>query len=91
MPCSSEYFPNNLSLFGNDQKEDCKTACIVPVNFAGKTGHLYVYVLPGCTPFLFPRPLMEKFGLIMDFGSKKIKWKDTAWTDVSQKNQNGHY
>ena len=34
---------------------------------------------------------MEKFGLIMDFGLKRIKWKDAAWTDVSQKNQNGHY
>ena len=22
--------------FGNDQTEDCKTACVVPVNFAGK-------------------------------------------------------
>ena len=48
--------------FGNDQTEECKTACVVPVNFAGRTGHLCVYALPGCTPFLFPRPLMEKFG-----------------------------
>ena len=77
--------------FGNDQTETCSTACVVPVNFAGQTGHIYVYVLPGHTPFLFPRPLMEKFGMIVDFGRKRLMWKNSLWTDVRQTSPNGHY
>ena len=64
---------------------------LVPVNFAGRTGHLYVHVVPGGTPFLCPRPLMEKFGLVIDFGQKRLQWSDGSWTQVRQTHQNGHY
>jgi len=65
---------------------------MIPVNFAGKTGALYVHVIPGSTPFLFPRPLMEKFGLVIDFGRKRLNWGDNrAWTTVRQKGHQGHY
>ena len=29
--------------------------------------------------------------MIVDFGSKRLKWKHGAWTDVFQKRPNGHY
>ena len=77
--------------FGNDDTSHCTVAAIVPVNFAGRTGHLYVHILPGGTPFLFPRPLMDKFGLIVDFGRKRLSWTDTDWTEVRQKDCRGHY
>ena len=77
--------------FGNDDTCRCRTATIIPVNFAGRTGHLYVYVLEGNTPFLFPRPMMEKFGLVVDFGKKRLQWDATSWTDVRQKTAHGHY
>ena len=77
--------------FGNDETSHCTTACIVPVQFAGRTGHLYVHVLPGNTPFLFPRPFMEMFGLIIDYGRKRLCWQDTNWTPVRQKDPKGHY
>jgi len=77
--------------FGNDAIETCRTATIAPVNFAGKTGHFCVYVLEGNTPFLFPRPLMEQFGLVVDFGAKRLRWRDSRWTEVRQRNCQGHY
>ena len=77
--------------FGNDETKDCTTSTVIPANFAGRTGHLHVYVLPGNTPFLFPRPLMERFGLVVDYGRKRLQWDDSRWTQVHQRNGTGHY
>ena len=84
-PCSKMF------RFGNDETMVCTTSTVIPVNFAGKTGHLHVYVLPGNTPFLFPRPLMEKFGLVVDFGRKRLQWDEHRWTQVRQRSSGGHY
>ena len=40
--------------FGNDLTTRCMTATVLPTNFAGRTGQLFVHVMPGGTPFLFP-------------------------------------
>ena len=34
---------------------------------------------------------MEKFGLILDFGRKRLAWTDTQWAEVRQKDAKGHY
>ena len=78
-------------LFGSDETQDCTTSTVIPANFAGRTGHLHVYVLPGNTPFLFPRPLMERFGLVVDYGRKRLQWDESRWTQVHQRNGTGHY
>ena len=83
-PCSKMF------RFGNDETMVCTTSTVIPVNFAGKTGHLHVYVLPGNTPFLFPSSLMEKFGLVVDFGRKRLQWDECHWTQVRQRNAGGH-
>ena len=85
LPCDKHF------RFGNDQVTHCTTSCILPVNFAGRTGHLLVHVLEGSTPFLFPRPLMEKFGLVVDYGRRRLQWSDSEWTRVRQRNGQGHY
>ena len=85
LPCSKVF------RFGNDATTHCTTAAVLPVNFAGRTGHLQVHVLEGNTPFLFPRPLMEKFGLVVDYGRKRLHWNDTQWTNVHQHGGKGHY
>lgn len=77
--------------FGNDETQHCTTATLIPVNFAGRTGHLHVHVLEGNTPFLFPRPLMEKFGLVVDYGRKRLQWDASSWATVRQKKAGGHY
>jgi len=77
--------------FGNDETTHCTTATVIPVNFAGRTGLLQVHVLQGYTPFLFPRPLMERFGLVIDYGKKRLQWTATEWTKVKQRGSKGHY
>ena len=52
---------------------------------------LHVYLLEGGTPFFFPRPLVEKFGLLIDYGRKRIQFSDGGWTEVKQRNGQGHY
>ena len=34
---------------------------------------------------------MEKFGMIVDFGRKRLMWKNSLWIDVRQTSPNGHY
>ena len=46
LPC------DKMFRFGNDATCHCKTAVVLPVNFAGRTGHLQVYLLEG-TPRSF--------------------------------------
>ena len=77
--------------FGNDETTRCTTAVVLPVNFAGRTGHLQVYVLEGNTPFLFPRPLMERFKLVIDYGRKLVQWSSSEWARVRQRDGKGHY
>lgn len=79
--------------FGNDETTHCTTATVIPCNFAGRTGHLHVHIIEGNTPFLFPRPLMEEFGLIVDYGRKRLAWSgsDANWSRVKQKGCKGHY
>ncbi len=61
-----EHYPcSKMFRFGNDETMVCTTSTVIPVNFAWKSGHLHVCVLPGNTPFLSPRPLMEKFSLVV--------------------------
>ncbi len=46
--------------------------------------------LPGNTPLLVPRPLMEHFGLVVDFGSNRLQW-DKVWAPVRESSGGGHY
>jgi hypothetical protein len=86
------YACDKVLRFGNDATNGCTTATVIPVNFAGRTGHLhvYVYVLLGNTPLLFPRPLMEHFGMLVDFGKKRLQW-DKVWAPVRQRSGGVHY
>ncbi len=85
------YSCNKMFRLGNDETMVRNTSTVIPVNFAGKTGHLHVYVLPGNTPFSSPRPLMEKFGLVVDFGRTRLLWGERRWAKVQQRNAGGHY
>ena len=82
---------NRTFRFGNDQTSRCRKACLIPVNFAGKTGHLYAYVLKGSTPFLFPQQYMIAFDLNLQRGKKRLSWGDQGWTEVKQRQPKGHF
>eukprot|EP00959_Pyramimonas_sp_CCMP1952_P104575 2185855-Pyramimonas_sp.AAC.1 len=57
-------FPCNKSFrCGNDATGDA-TACVMVPSFpGGKFVEILTYVIPGRTPFLFARPVMEELGM----------------------------
>ena len=58
-----------------DNKVMNATACIyLPVYFKGRKGKIGTYIVPGATPLLFPRPLMELFSVVIDFTQKQVPW-----------------
>ncbi len=52
--------------------------------------HLHVCVLPSNMPLIFPRPLMEHFGLVGDFGKKRLQW-GKVWAPERQHSGGGRY
>jgi len=34
---------------------------------------------------------MEKFGLVIVYGRKRLHWDETYWTTVTQRKNGGHY
>eukprot|EP00959_Pyramimonas_sp_CCMP1952_P040900 855428-Pyramimonas_sp.AAC.1 len=46
----------------------------MPASFKKKSGTLYIYVAPGLAPILFPRPLLEMFGVQVDYAKQTVAW-----------------
>ena len=70
--------------FGNDQSQECTLGAKVPMVCGNRVGVVFCYIIPGETPFLIARPVMETLGLAIDFGDKKIKWPGQHWIDAHQ-------
>ena len=60
--------------FGDSRVEVASWCIYIPTFFAGEAGVLLLYVVPGSAPVLFPRPLMERFRVQVDFGKQTVKW-----------------
>ena len=76
--------------FGNDQSQECTLGSKVPMVCGSRVGVVFCYVIPGSTPFLVARPVMESLGLAIDFGDKKIKWPGLGWQSA-ELSHNGNY
>ena len=74
-----------------DGKVSTSTWCAsLPVCFKGKRGTLLTYLVPGSTPILFPRPLLELFSVKVDFATKQVAWNGGEYEAASETNT-GHY
>ena len=76
--------------FGDDKTLVCQQCCLLPIFLDGSRGDILVYVIPGTTPFLLGRPIMEQLKLSIDFGRKMLKWLDGDWYPATQGKGN-HY
>mgnify|MGYP000361861405 CR=1 FL=1 len=76
--------------FGNDAVQAAKEFVLIPTAFGNQKGEI-LYGLPGWTPFLFSRPLMEELQLCVDYGKKIMRWGADRWMPVTQHQKNGHY
>ena len=65
--------------FGGDASLDCTWTVRLPLCIGGEYGYVQVYLLPGETPMLLGRPIMETLGLVLDCRSRMIKLDDMPW------------
>eukprot|EP00959_Pyramimonas_sp_CCMP1952_P457251 9474585-Pyramimonas_sp.AAC.1 len=56
-PCSKKF------RYGNDSTGEATARAVVPSFPGGKFVEILTYVIPGNTPFLFARPVMEELGM----------------------------
>ena len=76
MRCQRTFF------FGGDASLNCTWTVRLPLHLGGKHGYVQMYLLPGETPMLLGRPIMEALGLVLDCRSRMIKLDDTPWQDA---------
>ena len=58
--------------FGNGDRLQSRTMVRFPVKVLGHEKTLDVYLVPGSTPLLVARPVLEKWGAILDFRKKAL-------------------
>ena len=60
----------------------------LPVEISGSKKKIKVSVIPGQTPMLLARPVLEEWGVIQDYAHDRIKRQD-QWL-VPNRRKNGH-
>ena len=65
--------------FGGDASQWSDWSAHLPVFVDGKYGTVEVFLLPGNTPLLCGRPIIEALGMTMDFANKRLKIGGSPW------------
>lgn len=60
--------------YGNSHRELTDRCCLVPTFLGGEKQKVLLYVINGGAPILFGRPLLEQFGISVDYQEKKMKY-----------------
>ena len=68
--------------YGNSQKEVTNRCVLVPTYIGGAKRKVLIYVIGGDTRILVGRPLMKKFGMVVDFENDKVLYRGGAWHDI---------
>ena len=68
--------------YGNSQKEVTDRCVLVPTYIGGAKRKVLIYVIGGDTRILVGRPLMKKFGMVVDFESDKVLYRGGTWHDI---------
>ena len=74
--CDRKFF------FGGDACSQCRWTVMLPVAVSGRCGFIQGYILPGETPMLMGRPIMEAIGLILDCKRHRVRLDDEPWQDL---------
>ena len=68
--------------YGNSEREITHLCVLLPVHIGGRKIKVLCYVNQGTAPILFGRPILEKLGLTVDHGQKKMRWPGQQWEDI---------
>ena len=76
--------------FSDGKVAQCTQCILLPVFFGGRRGELLAYVIPGNTPFLLGKPIMEQLALALDSRKGVVRWRDKEWIRLQQGPDNDH-
>ena len=76
MRCQRMFF------FGGDASLACSWTVRLPLCVGGKHGYVQMYLLPGETPMLLGRPIMEALGLVLDCPERIFNFDDMPWQEA---------
>ena len=65
--------------FGGDAASYSHWTVMLPVFADGRYGTVQMYLLPGDTPMLCGRPIIEALGMTIDFSSRMIRFNGSSW------------
>ena len=65
--------------FGGDAESWCRWMCSIPAFLDGGHGTIQCYLIPGDTPMLIGRPIMEALHISLDFAAKSIRFGNSCW------------
>ena len=69
--------------FGGDAASWSNWSAHLPVFVDGRYGTIQLFLLPGNTPMLCGRPIIEALGMTMDFAMKRVRIGSSGWTDAT--------
>ena len=69
--------------FGGDAASWSNWSAHLPVFVDGRYGTIQLFLLPGNTPMLCGRPIIESLGMTMDFAMKRIRIGSSGWTEAT--------
>ena len=65
--------------FGGDASLECRWTVKLPVFFEDQWGYAQLYLLPGETPMLLGRPILEALGVTMDYKHHLLRIDGGPW------------
>ena len=65
--------------FGGDGESWSHWVVQLPMMIQGRYGQVQVFLLPGETPMLCGRPIIEALGIAMDFENKALRYRGGTW------------
>ena len=68
--------------FGGDASSRASWTVDLPVMIDGQFGTIQCYLVPGNTPMLMGRPVIEALHMGIDFSQKRIRFGRSPWTSV---------
>ena len=74
---------NRRFQFGGDAASVSRWTVMLPLFIDDKFGKVQMYLLPGDTPMLCGRPVMEALGMAMDFQDRRIRFGQGPWHEAT--------
>ena len=69
--------------FGGDAASWSTWSAHLPIFLDGRYGTVQLFLLPGQTPMLCGRPIIEAMGMTMDFAMRRVRFGNSPWKQAT--------